>query len=79
MRVVSREWRQAMLALSPSVLRELVVELQGLELVTKWANQELRKAHVRGMNGDVPVEENLDRALASMEYLREAANKMMNC
>jgi hypothetical protein len=28
------------------------------------------------MNGDVPVEDLLDRALASMEHLREAANTM---
>jgi hypothetical protein len=43
-----------MLAVSPSALQDLAVELQGLVLVTKRANQELRKAHVRGMNGDVP-------------------------
>jgi hypothetical protein len=73
---LTTRWRQAMLTLSPSVLQDLAVELQGLVLVTKLANQELRKARVRGMNGDVPVEDLLDRALASMERLREAANTM---
>ena len=51
---LTTRWRQAMLAVSPSALQDLAVELQGLVLVTKRANQELRKAHVRGMNGDVP-------------------------
>jgi hypothetical protein len=73
---LTAQWRQAMLALSPSALQDLAVELQGLVLVTKRANQELRKAHVRGMNGDVPVEDLLDRALGSMEHLREAASTM---
>ena len=69
-------WKQAMLTLSPSVLRDLAVELRGLELVTNRASQELSKAQLGAEAGEVPVEELLDRALASMEHLREAVDTM---
>ena len=67
-----------MLPLPSSVLSDLAIELQGLELVTKRASLELGKAHVAPMDDDdVPAEELLDRALASMEHLREAVDTMI--
>ena len=73
---LTARWKQAMLTLPPSVLRDLAVELRGLELATNRASQELSKAHVGAEAGKVPVEELLDRALASMEHLREAVDTM---
>jgi hypothetical protein len=43
------------------------------EIPTKWANQQLRAA--LGTGGE-PAEDLLDRALASMENLSEAADTM---
>ena len=63
-----------MLTLSPSVLQDLAVEIEKLESVTNWANQQLHAA--LGAGGE-PPEDHLDRALASMENLREAADTMM--
>jgi hypothetical protein len=73
---LSARWRQAMLTLSPSILQDLSVELQGLEVVTDRASDELRKAHVGPVAGGEPAEDLLDRALASMENLSEAADTM---
>ena len=73
---LTTRWKQAMLTLPPSVLRDVAVELRGLELATNRASQELSKAHVGAEAGKVPVEELLDRALASMEHLREAVDTM---
>jgi len=67
-------WKEAVLRLPPSVLKDLAVELRGLGVVTNRASQELSKAHVGVAAGDVPVEDLLDRALASMERLSEAAD-----
>ena len=74
---LTARWKQAMLTLSPSALRDLAVELRGLELVTNRASQALSKAHVGAEAGKVPAEELLDRALASMEHLREAVDTMI--
>ena len=65
-----------MLTLPPSVLQDLAVEIQHLGAVTKAANQELHSAHAGVVDGGVPAEDLLDRALASMEHLSEAANTM---
>ena len=54
--------------------RELSVEMKNLEAVTYWANQQLHAA--LGAGGE-PPEDLLDRALASMERLNEAADTMM--
>ena len=54
--------------------RELSVEMKNLEAVTYWANQKLHAA--LGAGGE-PPEDLLDRALASMERLNEAADTMM--
>ena len=70
---LTAQWKQAMLTLPPSVLRDLAVEIKNLEAVTKWANQQLHAA--LGAGGE-PPEDLLDRALASMENLREAADTM---
>jgi hypothetical protein len=75
-RELTARWKQAMLTLSPSVLQDLGVEVQHLEAVTKTANRYLHSAHVEAEAGDVPVEDLLDRALASMELLSEAADTM---
>jgi hypothetical protein len=74
---LTARWRQAMLTLPPSVLRDLAVEIQHLEAVTNAANQQLNAAaHPGAVGGGEPVEGLLDRALASMENLREAAEMM---
>ncbi len=52
---LTARWKQAMLTLPPSVLRDLAVELRGLELATNPASQELSKAHVGAEAGKVPV------------------------
>jgi hypothetical protein len=70
---LTAQWKQAMLTLPPSVLRDLAVEIQHLGAVTKWANQQLHAA--LGAGGE-PPEDLLDRALASMENLRKAADTM---
>jgi len=70
---LTARWKQAMLTLPPSVLQDLTVEIKNLEAVTKWANQQLHAA--LGVGND-PDEDLLDRALASMENLSEAANTM---
>ena len=71
---LTARWKQAMLTLPPSVLQDLTVEIKNLEAVTKWANQQLHAA--LGVGND-PDEDLLDRALASMENLSEAADTMM--
>ena len=72
---LTEQWKQAMLTLPPSVLRDLAVEIQHLGAVTKWANRQLSAAaHPGAIAGGEPVEDLLD--LASMENLREAADTM---
>jgi hypothetical protein len=72
---LTEQWKQAMFTLPPSVLRDLAVEIQHPEVVTNAANQQLNAAAHLGGGGE-PVEGLLDRALASMENLREAAEMM---
>jgi hypothetical protein len=71
---LTARWKRAMLTLPPSVLQDLSVEMKNLEAVTNWANQQLHA--VLGAGGE-PPEDLLDRALASMENLSEAADTMM--
>jgi hypothetical protein len=73
---LTARWRQAMLTLPPSVLRDLAVEIQKFEVVTNAANQQLHAAHLGVIAGGEPAEDLLDRALASMEHLSEAADTM---
>ncbi len=74
---LTEQWKQAMLTLPPSVLRDLAVEIQHFEAVTNAANQQhSAAAHPGAIAGGEPVEDLLDRALASMENLREAADTM---
>ena len=70
---LTARWKQAMLTLPPSVLRDLAVEIKNLEAVTKWTNQQLHAA--LGTGGE-PAEDLLDGALASMENLSETADTM---
>jgi hypothetical protein len=73
---LTERWRQAIFTLPPSVLQELAIEVQHLEAVTKLTNQELHAARLGAIaDGDL-VEVLLDRALASMELLNEAADTM---
>ena len=66
-----------MLTLPPSVLRDLAVEVQKLEVVTNAANQQLSAVTREGAIADGKlVEVLLDRALASMELFNEAADTM---
>ena len=71
---LTERWRQAMFTLPPSVLQDLSAEIKNLEAVTKWTNQQLHAA--LGAGGE-PPEDLLDRALASIERLNEAAHMMM--
>jgi hypothetical protein len=72
---LTEQWRQAMFTLPPSVLRDLAVEVRHLESVTKLTNQELHAVRL-AVAGSELVEVLLDRALASMELLNEAADTM---
>jgi hypothetical protein len=72
---LTEQWKQAMFTLPPSVLGDLAVEVRHLENVTSRANQELRAA-LGAITGGRPVEDLLDRALASMENLSESAETM---
>ena len=75
---LTEQWKQAMFTLPPSVLRDLAVEIQHLEGVTNAANQQLNAAaHPGAVGGGEPAGDLLDRALASMERLNEAADTMM--
>ena len=74
---LTARWKQAMLTLPPSVLQDLSVEMKNLEAVTMWANQQLSAAARAGaLAGGMPPEDLLDRAIASMENLGEAADTM---
>jgi hypothetical protein len=64
-------WKRAMLTLPPSVLQDLAAEIEHLEAVTNWANQQL---HAALAAGGEPPEDLLNRALASTENLSEAAD-----
>jgi hypothetical protein len=70
-------WKQAMLTLPPAVCRETwLLNYRDWKLVTNRATLELSKANAGGMDGDVPVEELLDRALASRKHISEADGTM---
>ena len=71
---LTARWKRAMLTLPPSVLQDLAVEIQHLGAVTHAANQQL---HAALRASGEPPEYLLDRALASMENLSEAADTMM--
>jgi hypothetical protein len=73
---LTARWKRAMLTLAPSVLRDLAVEIKRLGAVTNAANQQLHAAHLVIIAGSEPAEDLLDRALASMEHLSEAADTM---
>jgi hypothetical protein len=74
---LTEQWKRAMFTLPPSVLRDLAVEIQHLKAVTNAANRHLNAAaHLGAIGGGEPVEDLLDRALASMEDLRESADSM---
>ncbi len=70
---LTARWKEAMFTLPPSVLRDVAVEIKNLEAITKWANQQLHAA--LGAGGEL-AEDLLDRALASMENLTDAADTM---
>jgi hypothetical protein len=73
---LTARWTEAMLRMSPAVLRDLAVELRELETVTNQTNLELEAAHRAAAEGREPAESLLDRALASMEHLNEIAEEM---
>ena len=73
---LTARWKDAMLGLPPSVLRELAGRLQELENFTDQTNLELRAAHDATAEDRGYAEELLDRALASLEHLGEVAEAM---
>ena len=73
---LTARWKEAMLGLPPSVLRELAGRLQELEDVTIETNRELKVAGVATAEGSESAEHLLTRALASMEHLNEVAEAM---
>jgi hypothetical protein len=72
---LAARWKEAMLGLSPPVLRELAGRLQELEDVTNQTNRELRAVH-EATEEDHAGEQLLERALASLEHLGEVAETM---
>jgi hypothetical protein len=73
---LTARWKEAMLRLPPSVLRDLVIELREVETVTTQTDQELKAAGLAVAQGRESAEYLLDRALASMEHLNEVAEDM---
>jgi hypothetical protein len=73
---LTARWKDAMLGLPPSVLRELAGRLQEFEDFTNQTNRELRAVHETDAEDRESVEQLLDRALASLEHLGEVANAM---
>jgi hypothetical protein len=74
---LTARWKTAIVGVAPPVLRELARRLQALEAVTNETNRELKASHVAPGEGRESAEHLLDRALASMEHLREVAEEMM--
>jgi len=73
---LTARWKEAVLRLPPSVLRDLVIELREVETVTTRTDQELMAAGLAVAQGRESAEYLLDRALASMEHLNEVAEDM---
>jgi hypothetical protein len=74
---LTARWKTAIVGLAPPVLRELARRLQALEAVTNETNRELKASHLAAGEGRESAEHLLDRALASMEHIREIAEEMM--
>ena len=73
---LTAKWALAIVDLTPSLLRELVGRLRELEAITNCADRELNAAfQAAATEGHESAEGLLDRALASMELLGEAAEK----
>ena len=73
---LTARWKEAMLGLPPSVLRELAGQLQELEAVTNETNREQKAAGLATAEGRESPEHLLNRVLASMEHLNEVAQAM---
>jgi len=73
---LAARWKDAMLGLRPSDLREPAGRLQELEDVTNQTNRELRAAYDATAEESVSAEYLLDRAVASLEHLGEVAETM---
>ena len=73
---LTARWKEAMLGLPPSVLRELAGRLQELEAVTNETNRELKAAGLATAEGRESAEHLLNRALALMDHLSEVAEDM---
>jgi hypothetical protein len=72
---LTARWKEAMLGLSPPVLRELAGRLQELEDVTNQTNRELRAVR-EATEEDHAAEQLLQRALALLEHLGAVAEAM---
>jgi hypothetical protein len=73
---LTARWKEAMLGLPPSVLRELAGRLQELEAVTNETNRELKAAGLATAEGRESAEHLLNRALALMDHLSEVTEDM---
>jgi hypothetical protein len=73
---LAARWKEAMLGLPPSVLRELASRLQELEAVTNETNRALKAAGLAIAEGRELAEDLLNRALALMDHLSEVAEDM---
>jgi hypothetical protein len=63
--------------LAAPLLRDLAVRLQVLETVTNEISRQLGAALQPAAEGGAPAEQQLDRALASLERLEKIAGAMM--
>jgi len=71
------KWDLAIVGLAPSLLREVAGRLRELEAISNSANRELNAAYrAAATKGRESAEGLLDRALASMELLGEAAEDL---
>jgi len=74
---LTAKWDLAIIGLAPSLLRELAGRLQELEGISNRANRKLNAAYgLATTKGREAAESLLDRALATMERLREVAEDL---
>jgi hypothetical protein len=74
---LTARWEAAIVGLVSPVLRELAGRLQAFETLTTQVNRELTTGLVATAESTASAEPLLDRALASLEHLNEAAEAIM--
>lgn len=74
---LTARWETAITGLAPPVLRELADRLWAFEALTNEIDRNLSDARAATTKNEASAENLLDRALASVERLGEAADEIM--